>query len=210
MRRFNDYNLIAPIYDLLGKLVYRGALHQSQLHFLSELPKGKSILIIGGGTGRIIQPVLELAQPSALYYLEMSGKMIALSQNRLKGLSDHPVQFIHGTQDSLAPNLKFDVVITPFFFDQFTYFRLAKIFLQLNQHCEPGSYWVWSDFVTPKKAYHRFLMKLMIWFFKASTNLDTDQVYDIYPVFELRNWKCLRKAPYFDGFIETALFQKQS
>ncbi len=209
MRRFNDYNLIAPIYDLLGLVVYGGALHRSQLHFLSQLPKDQRILIIGGGTGRLIKPVLEICSPKEVIYVEKSGKMIDLSRKRLKSLQNHPVRFIHGTQDDLPEAQRFDVVITPFFFDQFTYYRLARIFIQLNRHCEPGAYWVWSDFVSPKKAYHRFLMQLMIWFFKASTNLDTDRVYDIYPVFAGRKWKCLDKAPYFDGFMETALFQKQ-
>lgn len=207
MKRFNDYDKIAGIYDLLGKLVYRGELHQSQLHFFDQIPPALKILVIGGGTGRILNPLIEQCNPGQVVYVEKSKQMIRLSKKNAKQEHHDKIEFVHGTQDDLHDR-DYDLVITPFFFDQFTYYRLAKIFLQLEKVVKKEGLWIWADFVEPRTFYHRFLMRLMLIFFKTSTNLGTDRVYSIYPVFERKNWKVEGKASYFGGFMETAMFRK--
>ncbi len=208
MKRFNDYDSIAAVYDLLGRLVYGGQLKQSQLELLPLLPKGKQVLIIGGGTGWIINEVMRVCEPDQIIYLEKSAKMIARSKETCLDAYRDRVRFICGTQDDLESEYRFDIIVTNYFFDQFTFYRLSKILRQLHDHAAEDAYWHWSDFIQPIKWKHRFLMRLMLIFFSLSTKLATQQIYDLYPIFTKWGWQLVEKKAFYDGFMESAVFKR--
>ena len=50
-----NYNKIAPVYDMLSRLVFGKAIVNAQRRLLPGLPRGEyRLLIVGGGTGWIL------------------------------------------------------------------------------------------------------------------------------------------------------------
>ena len=100
MAGLNQFNRIAFLYDFLVQLVFGNCVRRAQLEFLGSLPGG-TILIIGGGTGWIAEPLLR--RPGiTIHYLEASDKMLERSRRRLGQFSERII-FIHGTEKISTP-----------------------------------------------------------------------------------------------------------
>ena len=79
------------------------------------------ILIVGGGTGWLLQQVLTHCQPNRVVYLEASAKMLALASRRVINHNvAGSVVFRVGDETCLKPDESFDVIMTPFVLDLFT------------------------------------------------------------------------------------------
>src|SRR5687768_3158148 len=116
MKDTNNYDRLAPYYDKLAAMVYLGAVRQAQRSLLHLIPANGNILFIGGGTGKILDELLETCRPANVFYVEKSSRMLSLSQKNCRHAKVNRVHFVHGTEDNLADR-HFDVVITQFFFD---------------------------------------------------------------------------------------------
>ncbi|MDX5319860.1 MAG: methyltransferase, partial [Bacteroidota bacterium] len=189
LRHQNDYNRLAPFYDWLGHSVYFGQIGRSQREYLNQIPKGSRILFIGGGTGFLLNDLLETAEPSEIVYIEKSSQMIRKSIKACTHPDKAKVTFIHGTQEDLKPEDSYDVILTFFFFDQFRLFTIEKIFLQLEMHLKDEGLWLWADFIPPQTWWQKVLMKTMIVFFKFTTELGTNEVFSVPELFSPRGYR---------------------
>ncbi|MHB1278335.1 MAG: class I SAM-dependent methyltransferase [Bacteroidia bacterium] len=208
LKKDNNYTLLAPAYDLLGSILYFGALRRSQLHFLADIPKGSRILFIGGGTGFLLNPLFARCDPKDVWYVEKSGAMIRKSKKAVSHRYRQRTLFLHGTQEDIPKEETFDVVLSFFFFDQFQFMTLGKIFLELNTHLKPGGLWLWADFIPPQTWWQKILMHIMLKFFSLTTRLGAKQVYDVPAIFRKRGLKLEKEAWYYRGFIRTVLLRK--
>jgi len=113
-----NYNNSAWFYDRASKLVYGRALVRAQVYLLRSIPAQSKILIVGGGTGWILEEIAKI-HPSGLKitYVEVAPKMMALSKKRKP--DDNGVDFINDAVENVALQNDYDVVITPFLFDNF-------------------------------------------------------------------------------------------
>ncbi|MDB5150556.1 MAG: methyltransferase protein, partial [Mucilaginibacter sp.] len=114
-----NYDNSAWFYDRLSRLIYGRALVNAQVYLLNFVPAGSKILIAGGGTGWILEELSKI-HPAGLdiTYVEISANMTALSQKRQTGQNE--VVFINEAVEKVKLLLlDFDVVITPFLFDNF-------------------------------------------------------------------------------------------
>lgn len=204
----NNYNLLAPIYDLLGSVMYFGALRRAQGHFLADIPKGSRILFIGGGTGFLLNLLFQRCEPKEVWYVEKSGAMIRKSKKAVSHEYRNRINFLEGTQDDIPGEEKFDVVLSFFFFDQFRFMTLGKIFLKLNMHLKADGQWLWADFIPPQTWWQKIMMQVMLGFFSLTTRLGTDRVYDVPAIFRKRGLKLEKEAHYYGGFIRTVLLRK--
>src|SRR5687767_498288 len=82
-----DFNFIAPVYDALAQLVYGKAQRRAQAHFLSMIPAGSSVLILGGGSGWILPELLRQSRPARVLFLEPSAQMMQRAKRRFPQLS---------------------------------------------------------------------------------------------------------------------------
>ena len=81
----NYYN-VAPFYDLLSHLVFGNSISQALLFLVTAIPANSSVLIIGGGTGQILEEISKkYISGLQITYVEISKKMISLSKKRSTG-----------------------------------------------------------------------------------------------------------------------------
>ena len=111
-----NYNNAAWFYDRLSRVVYGKSLIEAQVYLLQHIQPNSTILIVGGGTGWILEKIAQI-HPSGLEvtYVEVSDQMMALSQKRNVG--NNEVIYINDAIENVNRVPDFDVIITPFLFD---------------------------------------------------------------------------------------------
>lgn len=170
----SGFDFVAALYDPLARLVYGRALQRAQQAALSAgLPAGR-VLIVGGGTGRVLGEVLRRQPLARIVYLEASPLMLRRSREWLRRqLPQHTaqVEFRLGTEAALLPPEQFDAVLTFFLLDLFEPVRLRVIVERLRGALAPGGSWLLADFGPPKTWWHRALLHLMYWFFGLTTGI---------------------------------------
>ena len=129
--------MLQGFYDSLSHLIYGKALINAQVYPLQYIPANSNILIVGGGTGRVLAEIAKI-QPSGLNitYVEVAPKMIAASKKRNSG-GNHVI-FINEAMENASFTADFDVVITPFLFDSFTEQTLLLVFNRIHALLKPG------------------------------------------------------------------------
>ena len=172
--RENNFDRVAPFYDGLSRLIFGNTLEQAQLAYVHNLKPKSRLLVLGGGTGWILERLLEAQPDLQIDYVEASKKMIDRSRGRsFMG----NVNFIHGTQIDV-PGVEYDAIITHFFLDVFSPEELVKAIKQLEGLLKQGGIWLCADFSKTSRLYHQFLLWLMHRFFKIMSRLQASQLQD--------------------------------
>lgn len=167
----NDFNLIAPFYDRLSSLVFGESLIKAQTYHLKEIGDKDRVLILGGGTGEI----LERMPPSGqIHFIEKSGEMLRRAKKRRTNERAH---FIHEDFLNIELDKKYDVIICPFFLDCFSEHNLNMIIAKIRDRLYDDGILIVTDF--DKKSIHSFLLQSMLIFFKRVSNLETSQLLDL-------------------------------
>ena len=173
------FDAVTPVYDALSRLVFGRRLERAQTVWLSQIQAGASVLVLGGGTGALLGPLLA-RQPGRLLFLEASRKMLArASQRMIREQLTGQVTFQHGTEQDLTATDSFDVIILPFVLDVFTESTVRERMLPtLLNALRPGGSLLLTDFVRTDRRWQRALIQVMIWFFRLTANLETRQLLD--------------------------------
>ena len=200
-----NYNNSAWFYDRLSRLVYGRALVESQVFLLKFIPPGSKVLIAGGGTGKIIEEIVKL-HPDGLKitYVEISPKMMAMSQK--KNVGNNQATFITAAIEDVALQPDFDVVITPFLFDNFTQVSLEKIFAHIHAVLKPGGLWLNCDFQLTGRWWQSALLKTMFLFFRMVCAIEASRLPDINGQFELHACKNIATKAFYGSFIRADVY----
>ena len=206
----NNYDKIANHYDTLSCLVFFKSQVNAQINQLQYLPKDGSVLIVGGGTGWILEEIAKI-HPSnlKLVYVEISAKMIALSQKR--NCKNNQVEFVNLGIEDFRTDTIFDVILTPFLFDNFAEQRAASIFEQLNAYLKKDGLWFLVDFSLNKNNgnwWKWLLLKSMYSFFKLLGIVEANHLVDMNPYFINAGYKIFELRLYYGDFIKAVIFKK--
>ncbi len=176
----SNFDWIEPAYDSLASIVFDRSLERAQTVFLDRIPAGASVLIVGGGTGRLLEPLLADRQLTRIVYLEASVRMLARASRRvLNRQLPGTVEFRLGDETALTPGERFDVLITPFVLDLFTAQTLQlRLLPRLRMALKPGGQWLVTEFVPATGWGQKNLIQTMIWFFRLTSNIETRQLAD--------------------------------
>jgi len=202
-----NYHNSAWFYDRLARLVYGTALVGAQVYLLNYIPEDCSVLIVGGGTGWILEELAKI-HPSGLTitYVEVAPAMMALSQKRNAGANR--VIFINDAIENTALMPGFDVVITPFLLDNFTDRNLDKIFDHINQLLKKDGLWLNTSFQPNGKWWQSVLLKTMFVFFKVVCGIEASKLPRIDEFFMRNNYWTLHQKRFYNGFIASKVYQK--
>jgi ubiquinone/menaquinone biosynthesis C-methylase UbiE len=202
-----NYDNTTWFYERLSKLVFGQAQVKAQEYFLNRLKTGVNILIIGGGTGGILESLTNL-HPSGLRitYVEISANMMALSRKRNTG--QHEVIYITKNIEEVKFNQQFDVVITAFLFDNFSEEGLTAIFPIINAQVKPDGIWLNTDFQLTGPLWQKVMLKSMYIFFRLMGAVKVTCLPDTKRMFRVHGYHLLDKKTFYGNFILTAVYQK--
>lgn len=202
-----NYNNAAWFYNGLSRLVYGNALVDAQVYLLQYVPSHANLLIVGGGTGWILDELTRI-YPAGLKitYVEISEKMTALSQQRHLGSNE--IVFINDDVENVLLPSDFDVIITPFLFDNFTDDNLKKMFAHIKGLVKPEGLWLNTDFQLTGKWWQNVLLKTMFVFFKIWCGIEASSLPKIDRLFQESNYRTIAQRSFFGDFVISKAFKK--
>lgn len=206
----NNYDKIANSYDTLSRIVFFKSQVNAQVNQLKYLPANSSILIVGGGTGWILEEIAKVySNGLSIIYVEISAKMIALSKGRNYG--SNKIEFINLGIEDFDSAKEFDVILTPFLFDNFSRGRAEQVFNQLNKLLRKNGLWFLVDFSlnhTNGKWWKWMILKLIYSFFKILGIVEAVNLIDMDLYFDNRKYKKVNERFYYRNFIKAVIYKK--
>lgn len=196
----NNFNFLAPVYDQLAQLAFGQTLHQASIHFLDDIPSNSKVLILGGGTGKILPHLKDCR----VTYVEKSGKMLRQASER-SGIGT--VVFIETDFLDWKTDQQFDVVICPFFLDVFTPNNLCLVVEKIGNLTSKGGTLIITDFQATGRLHHRMMLLVMHLFFRIFSSLESRKLGDIESMvlssgYEMISRKAFRKDWVFSGVYQ--------
>lgn len=204
-----DFDWVAPVYDALSRIVFSRSLQRAQTVFLHHIPANASVLIVGGGTGYLLEQVLTQCKPTRVLYLETSAQMVARTSRRmLQKPILGSVEFRVGDEATLRADDRFDVILTPFVLDLFTEKTLTDSMLpRLHQTLKPDGYWLVTDFVETNLWWQKLLLSAMIRFFRITAGIETHQLADWQQLLANVGLRRLQSRQVVGGMVVTQVWQ---
>jgi ubiquinone/menaquinone biosynthesis C-methylase UbiE len=205
----NSYDRVAGYYDFLKRVVFGHAIINSQMSLLKFIRPNSNILIVGGGTGEILEKIAGLyASGIEITYVEISEKMIDISRQRNVG--NNEIKFIPKPVEEFVPAVMYDAIITPFLFDNFKAEKIEAVIQQLDPYLSPNGYWLYADFNadrTKQPLWQKASLKCMYMFFRWISHIEADKLVDAKLFLEERYTR-ISETRLYAGFIRSYAFKK--
>jgi ubiquinone/menaquinone biosynthesis C-methylase UbiE len=202
-----NYDNSAGFYDRLSRLVFGKALINAQTHFLLQIPTNSRVLIIGGGTGWILEEICKIhTQGLHIIYVEISAKMMALSRKRHAAANE--IEFINKPVEDIILAEPVDVIITPFLLDNYTEESLPITFAHIHQMLKPGSIWLNTDFRLTGKWWQYAMLKSMLLFFKLLCGVQNWRLPNVDKQFAFFNYELVSDKSFYGDFVVTRVYKK--
>ncbi len=200
------FDRVATVYDRLAQLVFGNAIQKAQEYFLNDVPLKSKVLILGGGTGALLAKLLELKHTNEVWYIEASEKMLKLSKEKTN--DSGRVHFIHGTENSIPSEIRFDVVITNFYLDLFPDELLDSVLGKIQNACKPDAMWLATDFIDGKKWWQFALLKIMYSFFQITCGVQATHLPNWNQSLVSRSLVKKKSKLFFWKFIEATVYYR--
>ena len=204
-----NYDSIARVYDLTSRMVFGKAIVKAQECMIGYIQPDSKILIVGGGTGWILESISELyPQGLEIDYVEVSAQMIGLSQKR--NYRDNKVNFIHQPIEKFTTVYQYDVIITPFIFDNFLADKIELVFAKLNNRLKSTGIWLYADFVCDRsqsQLWQKFLLRVMYLFFRITCGIETQELISMDSYF-VPSYNQEFEASHYFKFIKSIVYRK--
>lgn len=205
----NNYNNIAAYYDSLSRIIFQRSIIKAQAYLIEFINDNDTILIVGGGTGWILEEISKLQKKNVfVVYVEKSSKMIALSKKRK--CENITTEFVNTSIEDYTTQQNFDVILTPFLFDNFIEKKIKYIFKKLDDYLKQKGFWLYADFVNEKenkKAWQQLILKTMYVFFSLTAGIETKNLVDLKPYFT-EQYLLITQQFYYKGFIQAVVYRK--
>jgi ubiquinone/menaquinone biosynthesis C-methylase UbiE len=202
-----NYNNSAWFYDSLARLVYGKALVNAQVYLLKHIPGNTKVLIVGGGTGWILDELVRIHLSGLqITYVEIAPNMMVQSKKRNVG--NNHVTFINDAIENADLLTDFDIALTPFLLDNFTDKNLTKVFNSIAVLLKPDALWLNTSFQLTGKWWQQALLKSMFIFFKVICNIEASKLPRIDKCFEKKHFKLVEQQSFFGDFIGARVYSK--
>ncbi len=201
------YDNASLFYDRLSAIIFGKQLLEAQVHYLHLIPANAKVLIVGGGSGWILHAIDKVHTCDLLItYVDASPKMTAIARNSYDG--NNLVDFI--PEDILEVEIagKYDVIITPFFFDNFKEKEAAEILERLNTMLSNEGLWLYTDFRDNKVIVHRLLLRCMYLFFAVLCGVKANKLPDMHHLFLKYGYSMKDERLLINGFVESRVWTK--
>lgn len=201
------FDWIAPFYDSIARLVFGESIRRCQLEYLDKIPPAANVLILGGGTGWIVEELFKLNPTCRVWYVEASIRMLEKARKTNEAKSPYQLVFLHGTERNLREiaEVPFDAVITNFYFDLFTTTSLSSVLESITCSINPGSKLLVSEFVE-EVWWQRMLLFVMYRFFRWSASIEAARLPQWETELKRHGFAEGAAKTFYGGFIKSALY----
>jgi len=205
-KKHNGFDSLAPVYDRLAALVFGKAIRKAQLCFLNDIPKGGNVLILGGGTGWLLAELLNVNPDCKVWYVEASRKMLESAQSKVASKPTASVHYIHGTEEFLPLNIRFNAVITNFYLDLFSAYSIHRVLNIIIKSILPDGILLVSDFTKGNVWSHRVLLFIMYRFFRLVCRIEATHLPDWRNQLRKLGWEEAGSKLFYNSFIQSSLY----
>ena len=208
----SGFHRVAYFYDRLARLIYGDALEQAQAALLPYLPPQGRVLVIGGGSGWLLEQLLKTGKQLDVLYLDAAPAMLQRAEQRyLNFRQPHQcrVTFRLGTEQTLQPQEQFDAIYTPFLLDLFPPHRLHQLMERLTAALTPTGSWLFTDFwpqQQPPPRWQKLLIRGMYAFFGAVSGVKAQQLPDYALHFSMLGFQEIYSRSFFKGMVQAKVF----
>lgn len=201
-----DYNSTAWFYDTLSKLVFGQSIVKAQVALLQFIPANSKVLIVGGGTGWILEKIAKTHSGLEITYAEAAPNMVSLSRKRYSG--NNTVIFINKEIEDIILPKRFDVVLTPFFFSNFNEAEVKRLFTHINSQLNPDGIWLNADFQIAGKWWHKAMLQTMYLFFSLFGAVNNSMFTEVTTEFEKAKYQLINAQTFYGDFITAKAWRK--
>jgi len=194
------FDRLAAVYDLAARLFPGDALRSCAEALLPRVPGGARVLVVGGGTGRVL-PALLAGRPRAIVWLDASPAMCARARRRVP--AGAPVEIRVGGLDRLGAAERFDAIVTPFVLDLWDGRELDAVVARLASALAPDGTWVHADFAHGRA---RALAAVLYGFFRVTCGVRARRVADWDEVFRRAGFEETARADRLAGILRASAF----
>ncbi len=209
----NGFDRVAFFYDQMMQSVFGKAIVKAQIHFLPLIPAESRVLIVGGGTGWIVNRLFAHTTISQITYVDASPNMISESKRNIPLFFHSKIDFITSNEQVFWQlGQDYDVIITPFFLDLFKPERSFFMSNQLVKLLKTQGYWLYTDFYAEptQTALRVKFIRLMYWIGHHWCGVEMKHYWDFEQCLQHPALVKQGEAYYFRKMIKTALYQKIS
>jgi ubiquinone/menaquinone biosynthesis C-methylase UbiE len=171
----SSFNFIAPVYGFLKLLVFGRRLNKAEEYRFDDLSNVQTVLIFGGGAGKLLEHSFFATVPIRVMFLEASGKMLDMARKRAIGLGLDNVEFVEGTHLSLDI-ASYDLILCPFVLDVFTDAELPQVLNILKSRLNESGQLIVTDFTKGVAASNQWLVPFMYFFFRLAGALNVKNI----------------------------------
>ena len=204
----NNYDPIARHYDLLSRLFFGRTEINAQLELLAYVKPGSNLLIVGGGTGWILDELASrYPEGLCITYVEPSGKMMALSKKRRWGGNE--VRFVQLPIEQFVTEERYDCILTGFVFDNFCHEKAARVIGQFHPLLAGGGYWLYADFHFPPregKLWQWVLLRTMYFSARLICKVEANELPDTEALFAAEGFGVVASSFRYGGFIKSTVY----
>lgn len=169
----NTFDRLAQVYDVLAGFVFGKVWERIQRAPVAFLKGKREVLIVGGGTGKLL-PHLEEGQQ--VTFVELSPGMILKAKQRATKAA---VTFVHADYLMWETSSVYDVILFPFFLDVFREANLRKVITKAQKQLSVSGELHVIDF-QKGSWFQRSLIQIMYGFFRLTANLEADRLLDFH------------------------------
>ena len=202
-----SFDRVSSVYDVLSKFVYGNSIRDAQVFFLDQIKSGSKVLVLGGGTGWLLDELAKVNLNIEIEYVEASNKMLEKSR-KYDSLPFIKLNYILGTEISVEGN-SYDFIITPFVLDVFPQTEMLNMVGRVKDLLKVRGSWLCVDFNSLDRSIKaKILSFVMVQFFRLLSGLQTKNVLDYFGAIRETQLIEVKSALFYGQFIKASLYKK--
>ncbi|HWB94749.1 MAG TPA: class I SAM-dependent methyltransferase [Puia sp.] len=202
---------MAGYYDLLIQLIFGKTEINAQVEMLRFVFPGNRVLIVGGGTGWILDKIAEIyPEGLEITYVECSGTMMKYARKRNCGANK--VSFVQLPVEEFETEERYDCILAGFLFDNFYQEHAAQIVGSLDTFLKDGGYWLFADYYYPRRGgswWQGLLLRSLYWGARMICRVEANELPDMKAIFSSAGYRVIFNKFYYRGFIQAVVYRKE-
>lgn len=203
--RIRGYKIIAPFYEHLRNFFfpaikkYQGEFHKLKPQLIDR------IVIVGGGSGDILRPVLKKFSKSTVYFVEPSNSMMERAQERF-GTSRRVFFIQEPIENAVVEDA--DLVLLPFVVDILEEQQLIPVAKKTRELLKNKGFVLFSDFLKPRTFSARLKLSVLYMLFMPIRGKFQTSLPDYDDFFKTAGLRKVTEKQSQSGLFVSELYQK--